>query len=89
MAKFLIEMPHTYEACMEALDQMAEQGQQLLNQTWWGCPAGDHRGWAFVDAPSQSEALNMVPEPVREEVCVTEVQQFSADQISQMHRMAA
>ena len=88
MSKYLLEMPHTMEQCMEALDETAAN-PILLDQIWWGCMAGNHTAWAMVEAGSQTEALNMVPAVVRPQAVVTEIQQFSEQQIRDMHKKAA
>lgn len=89
MANFMIEMPHTPQQCMQALNQMVEESSELLDKTWWGCKAGKHTGWAMVDTESRSDARNMVPLSMRNQVSITEVNKFTPDQIRQMHRMAA
>ncbi len=88
MSKFMIEIPHTDEQCMQVMDEAAAN-PVLLDQAWWGCMAGNHTGWAIVDAGSQTEARNMVPEVVRPQAVVTEIQQFSEQQIRDFHRKAA
>lgn len=89
MANFMIEMPHSDQQCLAALDQLAEQSTELLNNTWWSCMAGKHDGWAMVQAADRSEVRNMVPVALRDQVTITEVNKFTPDQIQQMHRMAA
>jgi len=89
MANFLIEMSHTPQQCMQDLDQMVEHSPELLKNTSWGCMAGNHTGWAMVEAGNESDAQNMVPPAIRDQVKITEVQKLTADQIRAMHQMAA
>jgi len=88
MAQFMVEMPHTREQCMEALDEIA-QNPELLAKTEWGCMAGNHNGWAVVEAPSESDIRNIAPAALRDQLQITEVQKLSAEQLKSMHEMAA
>jgi len=40
-----------------------EKSSQLLPKVYWGCMAGDHTGYAIVDAKSESAAKEMVAAP--------------------------
>ena len=82
-----IESPHTKEECLQALDETLAGGPQLLVQYDWGCMAGEHVGWATVEAGSESEARNMVPALVRNKARITPVHKFSPSEIESFHRM--
>jgi hypothetical protein len=82
-----IESPHTKEECLQALDETLARGPQLLVQYDWGCMAGEHVGWATVEAGSESEARNMVPALVRNKARITPVSKFTPSQIESFHRM--
>ena len=82
-----IESPHTKEECLQALDETLARGPQLLVQYDWGCMAGEHIGWATVEASSESEARNMVPALVRSKARITPVSKFTPSQIESFHRM--
>lgn len=84
-AWYMITSPHTKEECMQALDQSAQMGEQQLGQWRWGCQSGDHTAYAFVQAQNEDQALQMVPEIVRNKADVQKLDQFSADQIRDMH----
>ncbi len=74
MAQYLIKLPHTDTECLKALDEIAEKGSQLLPKVYWGCMAGDHTGYAIVDAKSESAAKEMVGSPtIRAKANVVEV----------------
>lgn len=88
MPKFAIDMPHNPQQCSAIMDDMADQNSPVLSQSFWGCMHGNHEGWAIVDAANRDDALNMVPEDIRNSARVTEVDQFSVAQIEQMHRAA-
>jgi hypothetical protein len=49
--------------------------------------AGQHVGWATVDAGSESEARNMVPAVVRNKARITPVNKFTPHQIESFHKM--
>ncbi len=82
-----IESPHSKEECLQALDEVLARGPQFLAQFDWGCMAGQHVGWATVDASSESEARNMVPGIVRSKARITPVNKFSPSEIESFHTM--
>ena len=84
---YLIESPHTKEECLQALDEVSARGPRLLAQFDWGCMAGQHVGWATVNAGSESEARNMVPSVVRDKARIVAVNKFTPDQIESFHEM--
>ena len=84
---YFIESPHSKEECLQALDEVLARGPQFLAQFDWGCMAGQHVGWATVDAGSESEARNMVPAVVRNKACITPVNKFTRNQIESFHKM--
>ena len=59
----------------------------MLVQYDWGCMAGEHVGWATVEAGSESEARNMVPALVRNKARITQVRKFSPSEIESFHRI--
>lgn len=77
-----IESPHTKEECLQALDEVLARNPQFLAQFDWGCMAGQHVGWATVDAGSESEARNMVPAVARGKARVIRVGKVTADHIN-------
>jgi len=84
---YLIESPHTKEECLQALDETLARGPQALAQFDWGCMAGQHVGWATVNAGSESEARNMVPSVVRDKARIVAVNKFTPSQIESFHKM--
>ncbi|MFQ5730097.1 MAG: hypothetical protein ACE5GN_07030 [Waddliaceae bacterium] len=55
---YLIEIPHSKKECLMALDEIAKEGKVLLGEFYYGCKAGDHAGYAIVDAENESEQRN-------------------------------
>ncbi len=87
MAQYLIESPHTDEECLQALDDIAAQQNELLGNCYFACQMGDHRGWAVVDKGSEAEAANLLPESLRSKARVYMVDQFTPEQIRSFHEM--
>ncbi len=86
MAEYMIEAPHTVEECSSALDDMAAKGSQVLNEFHWGCMAGIHSGWAFVEAQNESAAREMLPNSQRNKARIVKVQKFTTEQMSESHQ---
>ena len=85
MTKYVVESTHTPEECAQALDMMLEKGEDTLKKFAFGCNAGEHTGWAYVDADSEEKALEIVPEPLRDKACVHEVNIFTPGEIRAAH----
>jgi hypothetical protein len=83
--RFLIMMPHTKEQCLKALDDMSASATALLAKTEWGCMAGDHTGYAIVDAPSEQAAREMVPPAERASSKIISLNKFTPEQIKAFH----
>ena len=73
MPTFMIELTHTPETCIAALDQFDENACDLLSEVYWGCMSGRHDGWVVVEADDELAARDIVPEPLRGAVTITEV----------------
>jgi hypothetical protein len=86
MARFLVESPHTAAQCLQALDEVLAQGPDTLAKYDWGCMAGDHRGWAIVEASSESEVRNMIPSLVRGKAKIVKLNKFTAKDIASFHK---
>ena len=85
MARYLIEAPHTKEECQTAVEEVLATGVELLAQFEWGCFAGVHNGWAFVEAESESTVRDTLPASQREKWSITEVTKFTPEQIEAYH----
>lgn len=83
MAKYVIESPHTLEECSQALDETLEK--DMLDKFVFGCMEGEHTGWAYVEADSDDEALENVPEFIRSNACAHKVGKFTPEQIKKAH----
>ena len=83
---YFIEQQHSGEECLKALDELAERGPSLLDKSYLACNAGEHRGYAFVEAGSEYEAREMVPTALREQARVIRVDRFTPEQIRSFHQ---
>ena len=86
---WLIQGTHTVEECMHALDELAGQGPERLKQFYFGCGSGDHSHCAIVDAKSEAEARALVPDFLRAKTRVSQIGQFSEEQIKGFHAQKA
>lgn len=86
MSKYLIESAHTKEECLKALDDTLAKGPEVLAKYRFGCMAGDHRGWAIVDAQDENTARNLIPQSLQAKTKVVELQEFTPDQIRAYHQ---
>ncbi|MBI3399557.1 MAG: hypothetical protein HY026_10090 [Deltaproteobacteria bacterium] len=83
--RYLLESPHTKEECLRELDEVLAEGQNVLNKFNWGCVAGEHAGYAIVEADGESEVLNMVPSFLRKKARIIKVEKFTPEQIRSFH----
>ncbi|MBI5644222.1 MAG: hypothetical protein HY954_12195 [Deltaproteobacteria bacterium] len=86
--KYLIETPHTKEECLKALDEILAKGQEVLSKFDWGCVAGDHTGYALVEAENEAKARNMIPAFLNKKARIIQVGKFTPEQIRSFHKAA-
>jgi hypothetical protein len=84
-ARCMIEAPHTKERCLTAAREVVATGTEFLAQFEWGCFAGVHNGPAFVEGESESAVRDMLPLSEREKWSITEVTEFTPEQIAAYH----
>ena len=85
MPQFLVEAPHTEEECLRALDEYVDREPVLLRESWFGCMAGDHTGYATIEAGSESEVREKLPSFIREKAKVVEVSKITPEQVREYH----
>jgi hypothetical protein len=83
---YLIEIPHTPESCLKALDDVKALGDDKLAKYSWGCMAGDHTAYLMVNAASDAEALQWVPASERGEAKLLKLNKFTPEQIESFHK---
>lgn len=90
MARYMIELPHKPEECLKALDEELAKGKDILDKFEFGCKAGDHTGYALVDANTRNDVLNKyVPKFIEEKARIVEVGKFTPEMIKSFHSKAA
>ena len=85
MARFLIEAPHTPEDCVDALDSIMSFSEYLLGRFDWGCKAGEHVGWAVLEAQDEATARMLLPTSIRHEAKATLLNKFSMSDVKSFH----
>jgi hypothetical protein len=90
MARYMIQSPHKPEECLKALDEELTKGKDILDKIEFGCKAGDHTGYAIVDATTKNDALSRyVPSFLQNKARVVEVGKFTPEMIKSFHEKAA
>jgi hypothetical protein len=90
MARYVIESPHKPEEYLKALDEELARGNDVLDKFEFGCKAGEHTGYALVDANTGNDALNKyVPNFIQEKARIVEVGEFTPEMIKLFHSKAA
>lgn len=89
MPLYLIKTRHTLKNCLAALDEQLTHDVQSLQEFVYTCGEGEHAGYAIVEANNRSEAMNIVPEPLRGEASVLKVDRFSPEDIRSFHAKAS
>jgi len=89
MERYFVESPHTPQECLRALDEILAKGPGVLGRYEWGCMAGDHTGYAIVEARSESEVRESIPPFLGGKARVVKLNKFTAEQIQDFHRKSA
>lgn len=84
--KYMIMAPHTAEECLQALDEMAASKSDVLSHFYWGCQAGDHTGYAIIEADSESDARGMLPASQQKSARIVKLDKFTKEQIESFHK---
>jgi hypothetical protein len=85
MSRYLIETSHTPEECLQDLDRVLERGPDILAKFDWGCMAGDHTGWAVIEAESKARLEDKLPLSILDRARIVEVGKFTPEQIRSFH----
>lgn len=89
MERYFVESPHTPQECLRALDEIMEKGPGVLARYEWGCMAGDHTGYATVEAGSEQEVRKTIPSFLAGKTRVVKLNKFTPEQIREFHRKSA
>lgn len=85
MAEFMIQVPHTPQECNQVSESFTEKDRSFLGKLRWGCQSGEHNAWAMLQADSEDEVRNMIPDAIKQRVKITRVREMSLEQIRSMH----
>jgi hypothetical protein len=89
MERYFIASPHTREECLRALDETLAKGAGVLADYEWGCMAGDHTGYAIVEARSEAEVKATIPAFLGGKARVVKLNKFTPEQIREFHKKSA
>lgn len=81
MTKYVIESEHSEDECAQTMEELLEKGKDVLSKFVFACKSGEHIGWAYVDAINEIDALEIVPEFIRDMACVHEVEKVTPEQL--------
>jgi hypothetical protein len=79
--KFQIVAPHLPSECEQAFNEILAHDPSILEETWMGCPVGDHTVYGVVDAATGEDVAGRLPPFVRNRTRVVEVERPSVEQI--------
>ena len=85
MARYLVELPHTKEDCLQALDSVVAFSNSLMDRIDWGCGGDVHTGWLLIEAQDANAAKMMVPTNIRDTAKAVPLNKFSAEQVQSFH----
>ena len=89
MPLYLVKSRHKLEGCLRALDEQVAHDVRSLEEFVYTCGEGDHAGYAVVEANSRDEALNILPDVLRQEATVWKVDRFTPYDIRSFHAKAS
>jgi hypothetical protein len=83
----MIEVHHTPEECLAALESFRQAGAHFLTHAEWGCEGDVHTGWMILEAADENELHLMVPPVIRVRLKAEPVRlkTYTPDEIQQMH----
>lgn len=83
---YLVESRHSNAECLTALDEIVAYKPDLLRNSWFGCPAGEHVGYSTVEAENESDVRGMLPKAIRINARILKVGKFTPEQIKSFHK---
>ncbi len=89
MKRYAIATPHKPEDCLKALDEGLALGPQVLGKFEYGCTAGDHTGYAIIDAETREDAIRFVPGFLQSTAKIVEVVKYTPEMVRSFHKKAA
>ncbi len=86
MTRYFVESIHTPEECLHALDEILAKGSDILEKYEWGCMAGDHTGYAIMEAASELEVKRTIPSFLVGKAKVVKLNKFTVEQVRDFHK---
>ena len=86
VSDFFVQIPHTKEQCMQAMDEMKSKGDELLSKFEYGCASGDHTAYGFLKGKSVESVKSMLPAAEMANARVVKVQKLTTADIEKMHK---
>lgn len=83
MHRYFVETEHTAEDCALVIGEVHAMG--FLHHYDWGCDAGVHCGWAFIEGESEDQVLLTVPLMVRALARAVRVIQYTEADFKRTH----
>ena len=83
MDKYLIITPHNHEECVKLITELHAMG--YLHHFDWGCTAGEHCGWALLEAEDEEQAVLVVPPLLRKKARVIRLNKFQDEDVKALH----
>ncbi|HLF77172.1 MAG TPA: hypothetical protein VJB57_06725 [Dehalococcoidia bacterium] len=85
MARYIVEIEHTPEDCVAALDSVVAMSKELIGRFDWGCKAGAHTGWAVMEARDEATARMLLPTVARQSAKVVQLNKFTVEDVQSFH----
>ena len=82
--RFQVISRHTPENCLKVLDEVSAKNPKLLSRFDWGCMAGDHTGYAVVEAKDEAGVKAMLPAGMQD-AKIVKLNKFTTEQIKSFH----
>jgi len=83
--RYLLITSHTAEQCADSLRRVAEKDKRLFESMDWGCKAGEHVGYAMVEAASPDEAVMRLPDTERTGARAVLMTRFTVEEARRLH----
>ncbi|MHB0911915.1 MAG: hypothetical protein ACYC2Y_00535 [Armatimonadota bacterium] len=88
MKFYMVQITHPHDETLDVLGRIMDYNPTLLPKVFWGEIDGEPMGWALVEAGSEEEARNMLPANLRDDARISDVHNYSLDDVWEMRRAA-
>jgi hypothetical protein len=84
--KYMVQVPHTKEECLSALDEFKEKGANYLSKWEFGCGDNDHTGYAMLFGKDANDVKSKLPKSAQAKAKIAKVSKFTVKQIEDFHK---